>query len=124
MRKLHLGLRKSKWLVLAILLVAVLIALVPQPATAQVESRVSQLEFELRQVRSQLSQIEARLSQPGQTAPIPVRPATPPRTATNPSLETQFDNLATLAIELKQQVRALETRVARLEESGNTRFGR
>lgn len=119
MKKQHLGLRRSVWVVLGILLVTVLVALVPQPATAQVDSRVNQLEFELRQVRSQLSQIEARLSQPGQTSPPP-RPAAPPSTAANPSLEAQFDNLATLTIEIRQQVRALETRVARLEQSGNT----
>lgn len=113
---------RQKWLVVG-LLTSLLIwsliggVLVPSPAAAQqLESRLTQLEFQLRQVRSQISQLEARLSQPGSSAPAP-RPA--PSTASspaNPDLATQFDNLATLTIELRQQLRALEGRVTQLEE--------
>ncbi|MBD0333941.1 MAG: hypothetical protein ICV62_00485 [Cyanobacteria bacterium Co-bin13] len=91
----------------------------PAPASAQVESRVSQLEFQLRQLRSQVAQIEARLSQPNLAQPAAPRPAAPTRnTPADPSLEEQFDNLATLTVELRQQFRTLENRVTQLEQRG------
>ncbi|MBD2260364.1 hypothetical protein [Pseudanabaena sp. FACHB-2040] len=102
---------------LTLLVFWVLVGLMPAPASAQVESRLSQLEFQLRQVRSQVSQIEARLSQPSLARPAAPRPATPTgEIPADPSLGEQFDNLATLTIELRQQIRTLEERVTQLEQ--------
>ena len=79
----------------------------------RLESRVRRLESELSRVRSQLMQLGAELSgsQLGDlTPPISGSPS-----LNDPPLEEQFDNLATLAIELKLQVRSLEERVSYLE---------
>ncbi|MGB3137423.1 MAG: hypothetical protein WBG38_15750 [Nodosilinea sp.] len=80
---------------------------------ARIESRLTRLESELGRLRSQFRQVESQLSLPNRS---PNRPATAPSLA-EPSLEEQFNNLATLAIELKQRVNQLETRVEELESS-------
>lgn len=79
---------------------------------ARLESRLNRLESELGRLRSQVRQVESQLAIPNR--PTPSQPPRAP-SLTEPSLDEQFDNLATLAIELKQQVRQLETRVAQLE---------
>lgn len=106
--------RRLGWLVLIVGLGWGLLMALPGQADTRLESRVSRLEFDLRTVQAELRQLESRLSQSGSSAPIP-RPA-PNYPDAGPSLEEQFDNLATLAIELKQDLRALETRVERLEQ--------
>lgn len=86
-------------------------------AQAQSDSRLTQLEFDVRQLQTQLNRLEAQLSQSGPVA-APSRPAVPSGSVSgDPSLAVQFDNLATLAIELKQQVRQLESRVTQLEQA-------
>lgn len=104
-------------LVLGLLVSLVLMGLRPLPVAAQVDSRLTQLEFEVRAMRSQLSQLESLVGRAGGSV-RPPPPSSPPVPGVpgDPSLETQFDNLATLAIELKQQVRALESRVSQLEQ--------
>ena len=86
-----------------------------QVGDIRLESRVRNLESEMSRMRSQLTQLAAQLSGSQRAAP-PL-----PSNASSPllelSLEEQFDNLATLAIELKQQLRALEARVDQLEGS-------
>ncbi|NEQ44820.1 MAG: hypothetical protein F6K00_15155 [Leptolyngbya sp. SIOISBB] len=84
----------------------------------QLESRIDRLESELSQVRSRLNQLAARSNLP-QTAPA--LPANTPSNLNEPSLEEQFDNLATLAIELRQDVRDLQTRMAELEAQSSDR---
>lgn len=86
----------------------------PAQSVSRLESRITQLEFEIRNLRNQLSQA----SSGGLRVPDVSRPASGPSSSLNaldPSLEAQFDNLATLAIELKQDLGALEQRVATLE---------
>ncbi|MGF1458510.1 MAG: hypothetical protein ACFBSG_05735 [Leptolyngbyaceae cyanobacterium] len=84
------------------------VAVAAQGTSLRLESRVDRLEAELSRVRSRLNQVEARNNIP---------PSTPSATPglNEPSLEEQFDNLATLAIELKQDVRQLEVRITELE---------
>lgn len=83
-----------------------------QGSNLRLESRIDRLESELSQVRSRLNQLAARNNLP-QTAPA--LPAGTPGSLNEPSLEEQFDNLATLAIELRQDLRDLQDRVNELE---------
>jgi hypothetical protein len=82
---------------------------------ARLESRLNRLESELGRLRSQISRVEYQLAIPNRPT-APPQPSPPPALL-EPSLEEQFDNLATLAIELKQQVRQLERRVGQLESA-------
>lgn len=86
-----------------------------QTGSIRLESRVRQLELDLRRVRSQVSRLSN--SQSGISSDPPSNPSTVPGLLGDPSLEEQFDNLAILAIELKQQVRELEGRVNQLESA-------
>lgn len=83
----------------------------PAPASTLLDSRVRQLEFQVRSLQTQLS------SSP--STPRPNTPAPPidiPTVSGDPTLAQQFDNLANLAIELKQRVSALEEQVAQLSQ--------
>jgi len=93
--------------------VLVLIWLQPVTASSLLDSRLRQLEFQVRSLQTQLNQIPASSARPGNN-PSP-RPNTAPL-AGDPTLAQQFDNLATLAIELKQRVRVLEEQVAQISE--------
>ena len=84
---------------------------------ARIDSRLNRLESELGRLRSQVRQIESQLATPNRPAPNLPAITSPTPALAEPSLEEQFDNLATLAIELKQQVRQLETRITQLERA-------
>ena len=101
--------------VYALILAVTLIAIWLQPASAStlVDSRIRQLEFQVRSLQSQISSIPAVRQQAGNTPPPSIDIATPPG---DPTLAQQFDNLAILAIELKQRVTALEEQVAQLSQ--------
>ncbi|MDZ8056282.1 MAG: hypothetical protein RMX68_033430 [Aulosira sp. ZfuVER01] len=93
------------------------IALLTNPAASQqIDSRVNNLEADLRRVESQLSQIQSQLGQ-SRLSPSPRSTLTPrqPRSLSQTERDTMFDRLATLVVELKQQVNKLETRVSKLE---------
>ena len=89
-------------------------------SSQQTESRFYNLEADFNRLESRVSQIEARLGQSGRV-PSGV-PATPPsssrsrRTVSPQQRDQMFDRLATLVIELKQQVNQLEARVGKLEK--------
>lgn len=108
-------------LLLALCLVLGLLSHRPAQADTRLESRVTRLEFDLRSLRSEVSRLQSQVgSGPGASNPTsrPTTPPTPPSTAgylDDPSLEEQFDNLATLVIELRQDVRSLTERVTALE---------
>lgn len=73
------------------------------------ESRLRQLEFQVRALQTQISQIQSR--SPRTTSAPPT--ASPPADIFNePSPQEQFDNLATLVIEINQRVIALEQQLA------------
>ena len=88
----------------------------PGRANIRLESRVNSLEYELRMVQAELSRLSPTArSQPMQpTQPLPS--TSPSASGAYLSLDQQFDNLATLAIELREDLRALESRVAALEQ--------
>jgi outer membrane murein-binding lipoprotein Lpp len=112
--------KKIKVLVLAgILVIIIWLGLFPNTASSQqIQSRINNLEADLNRVESRLNQIESRLGQSRQS-PSPrttLTPRQPTGSRGNLSQQDQmFDRLATLVVELKQQVNKLEARVSKLE---------
>ena len=85
-----------------------------------VESRLNNLESDLNRLESRLNSIESQLGRNGSSGritPTPSQSSRVRRTQTQSQRDTMFDNLATLVIELKQQVNTLEARVKKLEGS-------
>ena len=87
---------------------------VAQVNDIRLESRVDRLESQLSRVRSQITRLETQISGSSRPAPSPSADTNFPLDEL--SLEEQFDNLAVLAIELKQDLRQLEEEVAELEQ--------
>lgn len=78
------------------------------------ESRINQLEFKVRSLQTQLSQLQGQSPNLGSglgSGSATSRPdiASP---INEPSLDEQFDNLATLVIEINQRVIRLEEEVS------------
>lgn len=92
-------------------------------SSQQIDSRLSNLEVDINALESRLSRIESQLDQlRGIRTPRPATPAPGNRTnQTQLGREQMFDRLATLVIELKQQVNKLEARVSKLEPQGKPR---
>ncbi|MBD0346906.1 MAG: hypothetical protein ICV63_19180 [Coleofasciculus sp. Co-bin14] len=85
------------------------------------ESRVSALEAENFQLRSQITRIESQLTglsrQSSSSDPIRVPSQAPPRANQQvSSSDPMFKRLATLVIELKERIQALEAQVAELKK--------
>ena len=84
----------------------------------QIESRLYNLEADVNRVESRLNQIESVLNQ--NRSPSSRLPVKLPQSARNnrrnvSQQDPMFDRLATLVVELKQQVNKLEARVSKLE---------
>lgn len=82
-----------------------------------IESRLNNLEADFNRLESRLANLEA---QTGRTSPIlppstPARRTNPNNRASTSQRDQMFDRLATLVVELKQQVNSLEERVKKLE---------
>lgn len=87
----------------------------------------TQLEFRVRQVESQLSRLENQVNRlsAAQSSPNPIIPVEPDEAEGNTiesegrqswiSGDPMFDRLATLVIELKQDIQDLQQRVQQLE---------
>lgn len=91
-------------------------------SSAALESRISRVESDNFQLRSQIANLEAQVAtikgQSSSQTPIirPQPPVVPPRTNRQVrSSDPMFDRLATLVIELKQRIQALEAQVAQLK---------
>lgn len=89
-------------------------------------TRISRLESEIFSLRSQINRLQsdvARLGRAPAASPPISRPQPPeesppvptPRQPDDPSVAQQFDNLAILAIELKERLTNLEERVSQIE---------
>ncbi|MEH2251995.1 hypothetical protein [Nostoc sp.] len=112
--------KKIQVLILAGILITIIWGgLFPKIALSQqVESRINNLEADFNRVESRLNQIESQL---GQSRQSPSRRTTlTPRQSTGSrgnlsQPDRMFDRLATLVVELKQQVNKLEERVSKLE---------
>ncbi|MDM9379732.1 hypothetical protein QUB80_03330 [Chlorogloeopsis sp. ULAP01] len=113
--------RKIEALALIGVLTAIVIwgSLFSYPAASQqVESRLSNLEADFRRLEAQVNQLQSQRGQP--RSPSPTTTLTPRQTSPGRNLSPQerdkmFDRLATLVVELKQQVNTLEERVVKLE---------
>ncbi|MFN6487559.1 MULTISPECIES: hypothetical protein [unclassified Nostoc] len=87
-------------------------------SSQQVESRIYNLEADLNRVESRLNQIESQLGKTRQSPSSRTTLTSRQPAGSRGNLSQQdpmFDRLATLVIELKQQVNKLEERVAKLE---------
>jgi uncharacterized protein YceH (UPF0502 family) len=82
--------------------------------TTQLESRLSRLEFENNSLRSSLNQLQAQLSRLSPNARVEIAPNAAGRTPAAAALaeDPTFKNLATLVIELKERVVAVEDQLA------------
>lgn len=99
--------------ILSWLLVLPLQACSPAQAQAGLDSRVSRLETELVGIQTRLNQIESSRRQ-GISVPVPAVPSGDRRGDRRIlAADPQFDRLATLVIELKERVTALEARLNR-----------
>ncbi len=97
-------------LVLTVILLSTWFA--PVKAAALTDSRISQLEYGLRSLQTQVNQLQSQIPRSiGGSNPPPAATTAAPLPG-DPSLAEQFDNLATLVIELKQRVSALEAQVS------------
>jgi polyhydroxyalkanoate synthesis regulator phasin len=92
-------------------------------SSSALESRISRLEVDNYQLRSQINRLESQLAELSGRAssptPSPNRPTLPvPRSPNRQVLSSDpmFNRLATLVIELKERVQALEAQVAQLKK--------
>ncbi|MDZ7963257.1 MAG: hypothetical protein RMY34_36305 [Aulosira sp. DedQUE10] len=111
----------NKLLFAGVLVIVLLLGVLSKPALSQqIESRINNLEADLNRVESQLSRIQSQLGQSRQS-PSPRTTLTPRqssgsgRNLSSTQRDQMFDRLATLVVEVKQQVNKLETRVSKLE---------
>ncbi|AFY35242.1 carbohydrate porin [Calothrix sp. PCC 7507] len=109
----------SRLLLAGFLAIMIWLGLLSNSASSQqVESRINNLEADLNRFESRLSRIEAQLNQ-GRPSPSPGNGAAPSlsprRNLSQQERERMFDRLATLVIELKQQVNKLEERVSKID---------
>ncbi|ABA21903.1 conserved hypothetical protein [Trichormus variabilis ATCC 29413] len=109
-----------RWLFAGALVIVIWLGLLSSPASSQqIESRLNNLQADFSRVLSRLNQIESQLNQNRQSPSSPRTTITVPSgSRRNISLQEQekmFDRLATLVVELKQQVNKLEARVTKLE---------
>lgn len=117
--------KKVTWF--CIILVIAVIAwggLVSVPASSQEQSRINALEVDINGIESRLNRLEAQLNQfrsAGTPSSLPSPSINTGRNQTQLNRDQMFDRLATLVIELKQQVNKLEARVSKLESGGAPR---
>ncbi len=105
--------------VAVVLVIIIWGGLLSHPALSQqIESRLYNLEADVNRVEARLNQIESLLNQNrSPSSRLPVTLPQPPRNNRRnvSQQDSMFDRLATLVIELKQQVNKLEARVSKLE---------
>lgn len=111
----------KKLLLAVVLAIIICCGILSLPAASQqVEFRVNNLESNLRRLELRFNQIELLLRQNSQipssrTTQTPTQSRSSGRNLLASERDKMFDRLATLVIELKQQVNDLEKRVQKLE---------
>jgi hypothetical protein len=99
---------------------ACVLAIIVRPIFTPAQSR-SQLEFRITQLETQITELRGqiyRLSSQGSGVNQPPSSSRPSSGRTNPRMlsgDPMFDNLATLAIETKQDVIKIQERLSKLE---------
>jgi hypothetical protein len=83
----------------------------PSKAVTLTDSRINQLEFGLRSLQAQVNQLQSQIPQSSGGSSRPSNPLSVP-TPGDPTPAEQFDNLATLVIEINQRLTALEARLS------------
>lgn len=102
----------SRFWVCVCLLVALLTSVWLRPvgaSSALAESRINQLEFKVRSLQNQINQLQGQAPQISSGA-VPSRAEVAPIDELSP--DEQFDNLATLVIEINLRLRELEEKVS------------
>ncbi|CEJ44778.1 hypothetical protein [Umezakia ovalisporum] len=102
-----------------IVVIVVWTGLFSHPAVSQqIESRFNNLVADFHRFESRLNKVESKLSGTGQLSSARTYLTPPQSSDTQGNLshqEQMFERLATLLVELKQQVNQLEKKVAELE---------
>lgn len=103
-------------LVICLILLLPLQSCVSAQAQGSLESRISRLESEIFGLKAQVTQLQSQTTRRSGTGRQPSAPGTSASAAIpKPSADPMFDRLATLAIELKERLNAVEARLNRLE---------
>lgn len=88
-----------------------------------IESRLNNLEFDFNRLESQVNRIETQLNRGSYSSPkTPNNPPSSPRRSRRVSVkerEKMFDRLATLVIEIKDDIKDLQKRVSQLEKNNS-----
>ncbi|WP_293350172.1 MULTISPECIES: hypothetical protein [unclassified Microcoleus] len=90
----------------------------PAQLTSQLEFRITQLESQIAELRGQINSLQSQ----GSGVNRPQSPNRPGSGRTNSRMlsgDPMFDNLATLAIETKQDVLKIQERLSKLEAARN-----
>ncbi|MEG4196945.1 hypothetical protein [Microcoleus sp. Pol12A5] len=112
----HCALKISFLCLACALAIAVTPIFTPAQSTTQLEFRITQLERQISELRGQIYSLQNQGSRVNR-APSPSGSG-----RTNPRMlsgDPMFDNLATLAIETKQDVIKIQERLSKLEASRN-----
>ncbi|MEG5055157.1 MULTISPECIES: hypothetical protein [unclassified Microcoleus] len=88
----------------------------PAQSTTQLEFRITQLERQISELRGQIYSLQNQGSRVNRPPSPSGSGRTNPRTLSG---DPMFDNLATLAIETKQDVIKIQERLSKLEASRN-----
>ncbi|WP_009633207.1 valyl-tRNA synthetase [Synechocystis sp. PCC 7509] len=107
----------KKVLILCLTTILVIISWYGLNSAAFSQSSQFNVQADISRIESRLNRLEAQISQisRGQT-PVSPSPSNSGRKQPQLSREQMFDNLATLAIETKDQVNKLQARVSKLEK--------
>lgn len=108
----------TQWIL--VLLVAIAIGFQVSPALAFGDTRINRLESQVRQLQSEVRQLERQVNQsqfPPQRRDRP--PSRTPQTANSSPPTPAFERLATLVVEQKQRLDALEARLDRLDPNSD-----
>ena len=129
MQKKHNLLKKITLICIALLLgIVAWGGLIPEIALSQQQqSRLNAVEIDINRIETRLNRIESQISQVGRFGssrpPVDPPPQPPNNSGRNQpqlSREQMFDRLATLVIELREQIKELEARVSKLEPQGRS----
>ena len=109
--------KKIIFLCIAVILVVIALPIfTPAQGSYQLEYRITQLESQISDLRGQISRLESQSSGISRSQP-PIVPGTTRPNSRMRSGDPMFDNLATMVIEIKQDVIQLQQRLSHLESS-------